>query len=46
HHDVRHTARAVSALYGALLARTPRTTPPGPRGTTAGTRPARESMTS
>ncbi|MGE9695111.1 glycosyltransferase [Streptomyces sp. CH6] len=45
-HDVRRTARAVSALYGALLARTPRTTPPGPRGTTAGTRPPRESMTS
>ncbi|WP_433344155.1 glycosyltransferase [Streptomyces sp. CA-253872] len=46
HHDVRRTARAVSALYGDLLARASRTTPPGPRGTIAGTRPPRESMTS
>ncbi|WP_093817221.1 glycosyltransferase family 4 protein [Streptomyces sp. TverLS-915] len=45
-HDVRRTARAVSALYGGLLVRTPRTTPPGPRGTAAGARPPRESMTS
>jgi glycosyltransferase involved in cell wall biosynthesis len=46
HHDVRRTARAVTALYGALLAGTSRSTPPGPRGGTAGTRPPRESMSS
>ncbi|EFG64895.1 glycosyltransferase family 4 protein, partial [Streptomyces sp. SPB074] len=45
-HDVGRTARAVSALYGAVLARTGRTSPPGPRGTTAAARPSRESMSS